>query len=352
MGQFSPRIVRAIFSDRANQLAVGLFGGTFAFQILILRQIHDPGQGADQVPGLSVLIAYVLSIASLVALFLYVQHAAKSLRVAGLIDLVGDNTRKQLDRWYRADAENVGPRDPNDNVVAAPDSGNVVFVDEAGLVGAACEADCGLELVPAMGDFVAAGSAMLRIHGGGSALDRDTVSGFVRLAPERTHEDDPAYGFRKLVDIAERSVADPFDDPTTAVQAIDRLHDCLGMLVNRPFPTGEFHDDEGELRLVEPVMTWAGYVRLAFHEVTLAGAGSPQVTRRLRAALDDLKGVAPADRHQPLDAQIELLEFAVRNSADDEEEARVALVPDRQGIGSGEDMVARHPAISSARRSR
>ena len=145
---------------------------------------------------------------------------------------------------------------------------------------------------------------------------------------------------------------DPFDDPTTAVQAIDRLHDCLGMLAERPFSTGEFHDDDGELRLVAPAMTWAGYVRLAFHEVTLAGAGSPQVTRRLRAALDDLKVVAPPERQQPLDAQIKMLESAVRSAVDDEEEARIALVPDRQGIGSGEDMVARHSSSSSARRSR
>lgn len=341
MGQFSPRIVRAIFSDRGNQLAFGLFGGTFAFQILILRQIHDLSPKPDQVPGLSVLVAYVLTIASLIALFLYVQHAAKSLRVAGLVDLVGDNTREQLERWYEADAGNVGPRDPDDDVVVASKSGNVIFVDEAGLVGAAREADCRLELVPAMGDFVAARSVMLKIHGDGSALNQARVSEFIRLAPERTHEDDPAYGFRKLVDIAERSVKDPFDDPTTAVQAIDRLHDCLGLLAERTFPTGEFHDGDGVLRLVVPTMSWAGYLRLAFHEVTLAGAGSPQVTRRLRAALDDLKELAPADRQQPLDAQIKLLESTVRRTVEDEEEARFALVPDRQGIGSGEDIVAR-----------
>jgi hypothetical protein len=45
----------------------------------------------------------------------------------------------------------------------------------------------------------------------------------------RTHRDDPAYGFRKLVAIAERSIAQPFNDPTT-VQAINHLHDCLRQL--------------------------------------------------------------------------------------------------------------------------
>ena len=34
------------------------------------------------------------------------------------------------------------------------------------------------------------------------------------------------------------------------------------------------------------------------------------------------------------------------------EEATVALIPDRQGIGSGDDMVAQHSSTSSASRSR
>jgi uncharacterized membrane protein len=36
--------------------------------------------------------------------------------------------------------------------------------------------------------------------------------------------------FSKLVDIAERSIAQPFDDLTTTVQAIYRLHECLRQL--------------------------------------------------------------------------------------------------------------------------
>jgi uncharacterized membrane protein len=55
---------------------------------------------------------------------------------------------------------------------------------------------------------------------------------------EPTLDEDVAYGVRLLVDIAERSLSDsPFQDPTTAVQAIDRLHDVLRQLARRPFST-------------------------------------------------------------------------------------------------------------------
>ena len=80
-----------------------------------------------------------------------------------------------------------------------------------------------------------------------------------------------------LVDIAERSLAEsPFIDPTTAVQAIDRLHDCLRQLARRPFPTGE-HRDAGA-RCGSSCRSWTGtrYVELAFDELRQAGARSPR----------------------------------------------------------------------------
>ena len=46
-----------------------------------------------------------------------------------------------------------------------------------------------------------------------------------------------------LVDVAERSLSDsPFLDPTTAVQAIDRLHDGLRQLAVRELPDGRYRD--------------------------------------------------------------------------------------------------------------
>ena len=45
-----------------------------------------------------------------------------------------------------------------------------------------------------------------------------------------------------------------------------------------------------------PVMNWDAYVHLAFDEIRLAGAQSPQVTRRLIAALDDLSTSPLAER--------------------------------------------------------
>jgi uncharacterized membrane protein len=49
----------------------------------------------------------------------------------------------------------------------------------------------------------------------------------VRVLPPA---EDASYGLRKLVDVAERSIAQPFNDPTTTLQALHRLHDLLRQL--------------------------------------------------------------------------------------------------------------------------
>jgi uncharacterized membrane protein len=327
MGQFSPRIVRALLDDRGDQVAVAIFAATFTFAIFSLRGV-DTGGG---VLGVTVITAFALATGSGIALFLYVDHTARQLRVGGLLELVGNELRRELDSRF----PHVTARADDPSVVTAGVSGNVIYVDHERLVAEARRVDCRLELVPAMGDFVPHGAPLLR--GDRPLPDRERLLRLVDLDDERTHRDDPPYGIRKLVDVAQRALGTSSNDATTATQTINRLHDCLRQIADRPLPSGRFHDAAGELRLVVRMLHWDGYVRLAFDEIRLAAPGYPQVTRRLVAAIEDLKTIAPPDRHAPLDRQLRLLERAVRQTLAGED-AEAALVPDAQGIGSGADV--------------
>jgi uncharacterized membrane protein len=339
MGQFSPRIVRALQADRRNQAAIGVFLGTFAYAMLAMRYIDDQ---QDRVPGLTVLVAYVLGLACVVGLLVYIHQVSQSLRVGGIIDLVGDETRAQLERDFPPDRKALPAGDddasPEHDVVTAAESGVVVQIEREALVDAARAADTCIELVPMMGDFVPTGAPLART-GRGTAL-HDAVRRHVRLASERTHEHDAAFGIRKLVDIAERASSEPFDDPTTTVQAIDRLHDCLRLLAGRALPSGRYDDATGVPRLLVRELQWPGYVRLAFDEVRLVAAQNPQTARRLRAALEDLLAAAPDERRPSLERQLRLLEAAVARHFEDDADVDAAVLPDLQGIGSGADVVS------------
>ena len=335
MGQFSPRIVQRILRDKPSQLAIGLFVATFVHSILAVREVVNNGDGTGQVPGISLITAFLLVLVSIAVLVVYVHHIGQALRVSALIELVGKETRKLLDRKY-PDAGPALAREPGaPAVVAARKSGVVTKIGTEELVEEARRVDCVLELVPALGEFVPAGAPLFRVHGESGDLDEDRLHEALILALEPTLDEDVAYGIRLLVDIAERSLADsPFQDPTTAVQAIDRLHDLLRQLARRPIPDGLHRDEDREVRLAVFAMNWDAYVHLAFDEIRLAGAGSPQVTRRLKAALVDLRSLALLDRVGVLEEQLDLLAVATETAMKDERDADMALRDDREGIGA------------------
>jgi uncharacterized membrane protein len=345
MGQFSPRIVRAILQDRRSQLAVGLFIGTFAYSMTVLREVNGKSPGGGPLPGLAIVVDYALVLSAIVVLVLFVHHTAQSLRAGGLIGRVADATREEVDRLFPAALE----PDDDPSVVAAPDYGVVTRLPHQALVVIAAKADCVLEMVPAMGDFVPRGAPLFRVRGALPEPHRSAVALSVILDRERSHDYEPAFGLRKLVDVATRSIySSPFQDPTTAVQSIDAIHDILRRLVGREFPSGCHHDAHGRLRLVERVMKWEGYVHIAFDELRLSGAGSPQIARRLRAALEDLSATASPERRRAVDHQLELLDKAVRRAYDDDADVDAARVADAQGIGSGPDVMSQPGRSASA----
>ncbi|WP_229674539.1 DUF2254 domain-containing protein [Nakamurella endophytica] len=327
MQQFSPRIVRALLADRRSQLAHGLFAATFLFCMVTVAKVDDQADPGHQVPTVTVAAAYLLLLASLVALVRYVHVAGQSLRVAGLIDLVGDNLRAEIDRLFAVEH----PVLQDSATVVSGDAGVVVVVDSAALVDAARRGDDCFEMLVRMGDFVPRDAPLLRSRKG-TAPDRRLVRRAVLLDNERSHIGDASYGLRKLVDIAERGIASsPYDDPVTAVQAIDRLHDALRQLCVRRLPDGLHHDADGVLRLVTREVAWHGYVAIAFDELVELSKSSPLVARRLLAALDDLVAVAPAERRAPLERQ----RARLLDRVDDE---AIRLVPDVQGLGAGTDV--------------
>lgn len=330
MQQFSPRIVRALLADRRSQAAHGLFAATFLYCMVTVAKVNDNGSTGDQVPSVTVSLAYALLLASLVSLVAYVHHAGQSLRVAGLIDLVGDNLHAEIDRLFPAD----GSPQTDPGTVTAADAGVVVMVDEKGLIEQAQRVDGCIEMLVTVGDFVPRDAPLARCRGNRTP-DHSDIRRLVLLDNERSHVGDAPYGLRKLVDIAERSIASsPYHDPMTAVQAIDRIHDGMRQLSFRHLPTGHHRDGNGVLRLVTRELAWHGYVAVAFEELVGLGSSSPPVSRRLLAALDDLIAVAPAERRPPLERQRQRL-------LDCADKAGIAVRPDVQGLGGALELTSR-----------
>jgi uncharacterized membrane protein len=328
MEQFSPRIVQALLRDRGNKLSMGLFGGAAAYAFIAVSAVDDEN---GRIPGLTVLISYLLMLASLAVLILYISRSGQSLRAAGLIDLVGNHFRHEVAKCPPMAGAAVAVAD---DAVPSGSHGVVVGVDEPRLVKIAESADVLLELVPMMGDFVPLDAPLVRVRGDPGAVNHRRVRRAILLGPERTHYDDPAFALTKLVEIALRAGT----DTTTTVQVIDRIEDGLRQLACRELHDGRYRDAAGQVRLVVRTIDWDGYVRLGFEEIRETAGDIPKIARRLRSALQDLVAVAPADRRAEPRRQLELLNRKTQQL--EGEAARAADVADSQGFGSGRDVAS------------
>jgi uncharacterized membrane protein len=304
-----------------------------------MREVRHPTDSSPNgfVPGVAILVAFVLIIVSIMVLVSYVNHIGQSLRAASLIDSVGDDTRDLILELYPESVPRPSPRrelpaEPA-QVVIAPEPGVLFKVAEDELVAKAAKSDVTLRMIPRVGDFVPTGGSLFAVYGDGAVAPGDLRRCIV-VGKERTLHQDVAYGIRMLVDVAVRALSPASGDTTTAVQAIDRIHDCLRLLVSRDFPTGEHLDREGRLRLFVPVLSWEGMVHVALDELRLFAVQSIQATRRTTAMLQDLIALAPEERKAPLRYQLQRLN-ALAHEAFEAPDSDWAMEPDQQGVGSG-----------------
>ena len=304
--QFSPRVMRTFLRDRTSKLALATFVATFGFAFTVMRSTR-----ADSVPGISVTIAIVLVFASTAVFIYYINHTAHAIRAVAIIDSVGSETRQRIEALFPLEppAHFPEPDLTGDHIAVTNDGdpGVIIGFDSDRIVSAASEQDAVVVLHAGVGDFVPTGAPLYESYGTASLCD---VSDFISLGQERTMQQDAAFGLRQLVDLASKALSPGINDPTTAGQAIDQIHDLLRRLVMRPLEPGRAADAEGAVRLVFPAMGWADYVALAVDEIRIYGAGSLQVMRQLHEMLEDLLALASDERRPPLREQLVLLAAA------------------------------------------
>ncbi len=337
--QLSPRVMRTFLRDRGNQVVLGLFVATFVYTLVVLREVRTPVDGDDGfVPGLSVWVAFALLLGSVAAFIYYIDHMAHAIRASTVVANIWRETVEAVERLYpervggdAREALGGGPvRAEADLVLKSTEAGVVVAVDEDRLLGVAREDGRIVEVVPSVGDFVPEGMHVARLWGRWDRDAADQVRAAIGVGSERTLDQDAAFGIRQLVDVAIRALSPGTNDPTTAIQALDRIHDLLRRLVGRQFPS-ETRVTDGRVALILHRPDWSDYVRLGLDEIRLAGAGQIQVHRRMRALLEDLATVAPPDRLPPIREELAMLDAGVPRAFADRLDREVASLPSARG---------------------
>jgi uncharacterized membrane protein len=334
--QLSPRIIAIAFASRGVQVCVGIFVFSYTLALAAGARVED-----DHVPQLLVFVAVLSNLLSLIVFFWFVHHVGSALRPVALLQKLADAGRRVVNEVYPTLLGHSGSQQRKSDTLPEPSrviehagaSGTFLAFGPAELVEAARRADCVIALIPQVGDFVARGDPLFRIHPADREIDPASLRAMVAFGPERTMEQDPAFSFRIMVDIASRALSPAVNDPTTAVLALDQIHSELLYLGKKLLDRGSASDEGGRLRLVYPTPQWEDFVALGVTEIRHFGASSIQVARRLRAMLEHLIGALHPSRVAPLREQLAMLEHSVERAFPEAEDLRRAQTGDVQGMG-------------------
>ncbi|HXW89140.1 MAG TPA: DUF2254 domain-containing protein [Terriglobales bacterium] len=333
----SPRIIARPFRSRTLKASLGLFVFTLICSMEVVARGTEGSMGQ-----LAAGMVSVLTIISICVFLYVVEHVSKQLRpVTVMTDVATEGLgviKAVFPRLYEQQGDDEESREvslggPSRVVHNEAELGVVLALDTRGLVDIALRGGCTIEVVPQVGDFVAPNDPVFKLHGGATDIASKEFFKHIAVDRERTLEQDPAFAFRIIVDIASKALSPAINDPTTAVLALDQVHNLLREVGLRRLDDGMVHDSTGRLRLVYHTPNWEDFVALAVTEIRQFGGHSTQVARRMRAMLEDLIRLLPSRRASVLQQELDLLKSTVDQGFPVPQDRKRADLPDFQGLG-------------------
>jgi uncharacterized membrane protein len=354
--QFSPRVLRNFLRDRANQVVLGSFMGTFTYCLLVLRSIRAENElnGTAFVPNLAITGALVLAFVSLGMLIYFIHHISVRIQVTAIVASVAKDTLGTIATiadWHHREPERGWLALPGQETIAvvppsgavpvsttpaggailrARESGSLQLVDLDGLVHQAQRAGGRYRLLVAPGGWVQRGAPVATFvsdTAGGMANRQPTdheeiVAEALGIGDERSLQHDVAFGLQQLVDIGVKALSPSVNDPTTAMTCIDRLVEVLVAAGCAPDAPRRFADPDGTVRLEVPFPAFEELTALAFDQIRHYGGTTPAVAVHLARALSVLRDAVPPERFAAIREQAGLLAEAARGIRQEADRAR------------------------------
>ncbi len=296
--QFSPRVVHTLFRDPFNKRVMGLVMGTFTYCLVVLRSVRSSVEsGGDAVvPNLSVAVAVVLGIATIISIAAFLNHSAHSMDVSQILDRVEDEATAHARReWNVAESDQPSPEP-----IAAPDHpAHVVRFDRTGWV-QQIDTDALLASLPDEtiawvltypGRYAIPGAplcALSVVPDDIEATER-AMLGAVSTGNTRSMQQDISFGLRQMADVGLKALSTGINDPTTAQDSIFHIAAVLAELLRRDPPTREMSDERDRRVVLVEQPNGDHLVRLAFGELRRAAATQPTVCIYLLEALHLLR---------------------------------------------------------------
>ena len=319
--QFSPRVMRSFIRDRLSQLVIGLLVATFFYCILVLPNVS--GDATDPAPPISLTLAVVLTVVTVVGIIVHLDHLARGLQVGNVARIIGREGQAVVAALDRVPA-GLSAVDPAQFHTPAPDaarvpstmSGWISQVDTARLL-AAVPPGTVTRMETRVGAYIHAGEPLLTVWPAPSERRREDLAGAIEVTDTRTMLQDVDFAIRQLVDIGLRALSPAINDPTTAVEVILRLGSLMRVVLPADLAAPALQDGAGRV-IVQPWnLDHTEYVEHAFDQLRQTSLDQPEVVaallRVLRMLCDHVRAEGSPEHVPALQHQMKLLLEGVRS---------------------------------------
>jgi uncharacterized membrane protein len=314
--QYTPRVLRNFTADRASQVVLGVFIGTFTYALLVLRVVRgdDPTaleNGDPFIPHLSIVVAVVLSLVSIGFLIFFIDHLARSIQASTILHRVTGETLRTMERLVPGQFGEPAGDDPGEvtpagqgTLITTGESGYVQAIDHEAVSELLRRDALTIRMERHVGEHVLPGSTLATVWPALGNGDEHPVSRNVReayhLGPERTPVMDLEHGVIELVDIALKALSPSVNDPTTAVLCLDRLTEVL-LAFARHEPAGRVRrHDGGRGTLILRRTEFDHLTDMALDQIRHFGVGNPRFAIAMLDRLTELGEVIPATHRRTL----------------------------------------------------
>ena len=290
-GQMGPRLLRNFVRDARNQVALGIFLGTFAYALIVLRTVRT-AQENPFVPNIAVTGALILALVCVGTLTWFVHHIATSINVERVVDTVHHDLVRSIMAHTRETADLTPPADKlAGQSIVVEGSDYVQAVDAGSLADWAQAHGIRVALRVRPGDYVPRGAPVAVASAVVEHADK-TIGRALTFGSKPAALQDMEYSVRQLNEIAVRALSPGINDPFTAGSVLERFGDALCRLKPRHLPTGAIARG-GRIVLTMPVTDYDGLCDAMFHTIRQNAAGSAYVLIRL---VEVLTRVAEVER--------------------------------------------------------
>lgn len=294
--QLGPRLLRNFMRDTTTQVVLGTFVATFLYCLMVLRTIRHAADAAF-VPHLSVSLGVLFAVVSVGVLIYFIHHVSVSIQVNEVVARVSTQLIEGIDRLFPVPIGKGAPEVPAEppdagfletlkreaRPLGADADGYLQFIDGEALLALAVQEDVVFRLERRPGDYVVAGRPLLCVWPGDRVSDglTEQVNAAFALGHQRTPDQDIEFVVNQLVEIAVRALSPGLNDPFTAIACVDHLGSALCRLAQRDIPSPYRHDEQGQLRLIAPAISFPEITNAAFNQIRQYGRSSVAVTIRL-----------------------------------------------------------------------